>query len=61
MIGSQTIGLPGVRLALWMGGLIAIAAGLFTRRELARAHALEDHDGAVTDAAGEPPPAAEAG
>jgi dTMP kinase len=61
VIGGQTIGLPGVRLALWMGGLIAIAAGLFTRRELARAHALEDHDGSDTDAAAESPPAAEAG
>jgi dTMP kinase len=40
-IGGQTIGLPGVRLALWLGGAIAIAAGLLARREIIRAHQRE--------------------
>lgn len=37
-IGGQAIGLPGVRLALWLGGAIAVAAGALARRELIRAH-----------------------
>jgi dTMP kinase len=40
-IGSQTIGLPGVRLALWLGGAIALTAGLFARKEILRAHEQE--------------------
>jgi len=40
-VGGQAIGLPGVRLALWLGGGIAIAAGLLARREMRRAHQRE--------------------
>jgi dTMP kinase len=40
-IGGQRILLPGVRLALWLGGAIAIAAGLAARRELLAAHHAE--------------------
>ncbi len=40
-IGGQSIGLPGVRLALWLGGGITIGAGLLARREMARAHRRE--------------------
>jgi dTMP kinase len=37
-VGGQAIGLPGVRLALWLGGGIAIAAGMLARREMIRGH-----------------------
>lgn len=37
-IGGQAIGLPGVRIALWLGGAISIGAGLVARREMIRAH-----------------------
>lgn len=37
VVSGQTVRLPGVRLALWLGGLIAIAAGLFARRDIMRA------------------------
>ena len=40
-VGGQAIGLPGVRLALWLGGGIAVAAGLLARREMSRAHRRE--------------------
>jgi dTMP kinase len=40
-IGGQAIGLPGVRLALWLGGGIAVAAGFLARREMSRAHRRE--------------------
>lgn len=33
-LGDVTIGLPGVRLTLWLGGLIIVAAGLLARRAL---------------------------
>ncbi len=33
-IGSFTISLPGVRLALWLGGVITILSGLFARRRM---------------------------
>ena len=52
-IGDQTIGLPGVRLALWLGGAIAIAAGLLARREIIRAHEQEG-ERATSDVASEP-------
>jgi dTMP kinase len=41
-IGGQTIVLPGVRLALWLGGTIALVAGLVARRELIAAHRTEE-------------------
>jgi dTMP kinase len=37
-IGSLTISLPGVRLALWFGGLITVLSGLAARRRMRRAH-----------------------
>jgi dTMP kinase len=37
-IGGQAIALPGVRIALWLGGAISIFAGLVARREMIRAH-----------------------
>jgi dTMP kinase len=40
-VGGQAIGLPGVRLALWLGGGIAIVAGVLARREMSRAHRRE--------------------
>lgn len=40
-VGGQAIGLPGVRLALWLGGGITIAAGLLCRREIFRAQRKE--------------------
>jgi dTMP kinase len=40
-VGGQAIGLPGVRLALWLGGFIALAAGLVARREMRQAHRRE--------------------
>jgi dTMP kinase len=40
-IGGQALALPGVRLAVWLGGLIALAAGLLARRELYQAHERE--------------------
>ncbi|MGH8979168.1 MAG: MFS transporter [Acidimicrobiia bacterium] len=36
-IGSLTISLPGVRLALWLGGVITVIAGLMARRRMRRA------------------------
>jgi dTMP kinase len=41
-LGGQTIVLPGVRLALWLGGAIALVAGLVARRELIAAHRAEE-------------------
>jgi dTMP kinase len=37
-IGSLTISLPGVRLALWFGGLITVLSGIAARRRMRRAH-----------------------
>jgi dTMP kinase len=37
-IGTVTISLPGVRLALWFGGLVTVLAGLMARRRMRRAH-----------------------
>lgn len=37
-IGSLTISLPGVRLALWLGGAITIFAGMLAHRRMRRAH-----------------------
>lgn len=36
-VSGQTMHLPGVRLALWLGGLIAFAAGWAARRDIIRA------------------------
>ncbi len=36
-LSGQTVRLPGVRLALWLGGIIAIAAGFAARRDIKRA------------------------
>ena len=40
-VGGQAIGLPGVRLALWLGGSIALASGFVARREMIQAHRRE--------------------
>jgi dTMP kinase len=40
-IGGQAIGLPGVRLALWLGGVITLGSGLVARREIRQAHRRE--------------------
>jgi dTMP kinase len=40
-IGGQRILLPGVRVALWLGGAIAVVSGLAARRELLAAHRAE--------------------
>jgi MFS family permease len=37
-VGSLTISLPGVRLALWLGGLVTVLSGLAARRRMRRAH-----------------------
>jgi dTMP kinase len=40
-IGSFTISLPGVRLALWLAGIVTILAGLAARRRMRRSHDVE--------------------
>ncbi|HUF83114.1 MAG TPA: MFS transporter [Acidimicrobiia bacterium] len=40
-VGGQAIGLPGVRLALWLGGIITLGSGLVARREMRQAHRKE--------------------
>jgi dTMP kinase len=45
-IGSLTISLPGVRLALWFGGLITVLAGLMARRRMRRAPLVEPAEAA---------------
>ena len=35
-VGSVTVSLPGVRLALWLGGLVTVFAGLMARRRMRR-------------------------
>jgi hypothetical protein len=37
VIGSYTYVMPGVRIALWGGGLIAYVAGIFALRSVRRA------------------------
>ena len=37
-LGSVTISLPGVRLALWLGGLVCVLSGLAARRRMRRSH-----------------------
>jgi len=44
-VGGQMIVLPGVRLALWLGGTIAVVAGLAARRELVAAQKEEETTG----------------
>ena len=38
-LGPAHFALPGVRLALWTGGLVTVVAGLAARRRMRRAHA----------------------
>jgi dTMP kinase len=40
-VGALTISLPGVRLALWAGGLITVLSGLAARRRMRRARRAE--------------------
>ena len=44
--GGFAYGFPGVRLALWGGGLMTIASGLYARRSLQRYHAAHGRDAA---------------
>jgi len=53
-LGGQGIVLPGVRLALWLGGAIAIVAGVLSRRGLRRA-AARDIEQPPTEAADDAP------
>ena len=43
-IGSWTVSLPGVRLALWFGGLVTVLAGLMARRRMRRPNPAEIAD-----------------
>ena len=43
-VGSFTISLPGVRLALWFGGLITVFSGLAARRRMRKAHDIQVAD-----------------
>jgi len=40
-IGSAHLGLPGVRLALWLGGAVTVLAGVMARRRMQRVQAIE--------------------
>jgi dTMP kinase len=40
-IGGATLHLPGVRLALWLGGFVTIVSAFFARRRMLREHAAE--------------------
>jgi dTMP kinase len=40
-VGGTTVSLPGVRLALWVGGAITIASGLMAYRRMTRAQRVE--------------------
>lgn len=40
-VGAASIALPGVRLALWLGGLITVLSGIMAMRRMRRAHRLE--------------------
>ena len=35
-VGSITVSLPGVRLALWLGGVVTMLAGFMARRRMRR-------------------------
>lgn len=49
--GGTSYSFPGVRIALWAGGLITFAAGFWARRSVLRAQRLQAaHDADVTDA-----------
>ena len=37
-IGNAHLSLPGVRLALWLGGLITVLAGFFAGRRMRKSH-----------------------
>jgi dTMP kinase len=37
-VGSFSVSLPGVRLALWLGGVVTVASGLMARRRMRRSH-----------------------
>jgi hypothetical protein len=40
-VGSATLSLPGVRLALWFGGLITVLSGIAAGRRMRRARDIE--------------------
>jgi dTMP kinase len=45
-VGNVHLSLPGVRLALWLGGLITVIAGYFAGRRMRKAHLQEETAGA---------------
>lgn len=51
-IGRFSYPLPGVRVTLWVGGLIALAAGLYAKHELKRAARMEHPSTGSSDAGG---------
>ncbi|MFZ4516311.1 MAG: MFS transporter [Acidimicrobiia bacterium] len=51
-IGRFSYSLPGVRMTLWIGGLIAIGAGLYARHEVHRAARAEHPSSGSTDQGG---------
>ena len=51
-IGRFTYPLPGVRVTLWIGGFIAVAAGLYARHELRRAAKAEHPSAGSAEAGG---------
>jgi hypothetical protein len=40
-VGSATLSLPGVRLALWFGGLVTVLSGVAAGRRMRRARDIE--------------------
>jgi hypothetical protein len=53
-IGGATYALPGVRFALWGGGLIAFFAGFVSWRAVQRAHRREREAAVASGTAPEP-------
>lgn len=51
-IGQLSYSFPGVRVTLWIGGAIAVAAGLYARHELRRAAKAEHPSAGVNNAGG---------
>lgn len=47
-VGGGEIALPGVRLALWLGGAVTVLSGMAARRQMRRAHKVETAGGAVS-------------
>ncbi len=50
-VAGGAIALPGVRLALWLGGTVTVLSGMAARRQMRRAHRVESTEEADDDAA----------